>query len=140
MNRAPTVLRFVSCTRQLVRCVPPSQFMRVPDLTCVIPQSSAAAARKIVPLLDRVLVEKSAAQKTSAGGVLLPESALSKLNEGKVVAVGPGGRATDGTVIPLAVKAGDDVLLPEYGGSKVTVDGKELYLYRDDDLLGVIQK
>lgn len=95
--------------------------------------------RRIIPLLDRVLIEKAAAQKTSKGGVLLPESALSKLNEGRVVAVGPGGRATDGTVIPLSVKEGDNVLLPEYGGSKVTVDGKEMYLYRDDDLLGVIK-
>lgn len=61
------------------------------------------------------------------------------MNEGIVVAVGPGGRASDGTVIPVAVKEGDEVLLPEYGGSKVTVDGKEMYLFRDDDLLGVIQ-
>lgn len=109
-------------------------------MRAIIEKASAAAARRIVPLLDRVLVEKIEAQKTSAGGVLLPESALSKLNEGKVVAVGPGGRATDGSTIPLSVKTGDDVLLPEYGGSKVTVDGKELYLYRDDDLLGVIEK
>jgi chaperonin GroES len=89
-------------------------------------------------LLDRVLIEKAAARKTSAGGVLLPESAQSKLNEGTVVAVGPGGRAPDGAVIPVAVKTGDAVLLPEYGGSKVTVDGKDLFLYRDDDLMGVI--
>ena len=87
-----------------------------------------------------MLIEKAAAQKTSKGGVLLPESALSKLNEGRVVAVGPGGRASDGSVIPPAVKEGDDVLLPEYGGSKIEVDGKEMYLYRDDDLLGVIEK
>lgn len=79
-------------------------------------------------------------QKKSTGGIILPESAQSKMNEGKVVAVGPGGRSSDGTTIPLAVKAGDDVLLPEYGGSKVTIDGKDLYLYRDDDLLGVIEK
>lgn len=86
-----------------------------------------------------MLIEKAAAKKTSAGGVLLPESAQSKLNEGVVVAVGPGGRATDGSTISMAVKAGDAVLLPEYGGSKVTIDGKDLYLYRDDDLLGVLE-
>lgn len=95
--------------------------------------------KRIVPLLDRVLIEKAAAKKTSAGGVILPESAQSKLNEGLVIAVGPGGRATDGSTIPMAVKTGDAVLLPEYGGSKVSVDGKDMFLYRDDDLLGVLE-
>lgn len=100
---------------------------------------AARSVKRIVPLLDRVLIEKAAKQKTSAGGVLLPESAQSKLNQGKVIAVGPGGRSADGTTVPIAVKEGDDVLLPEYGGSKVTVDGKEMYLYRDDDLLGILE-
>ena len=54
--------------------------------------------------------------------------------------MGPGARASDGSLIPPSVKEGDDVLLPEYGGSKVTVDGKDMFLYRDDDLLGVIEK
>jgi chaperonin GroES len=100
---------------------------------------STSTIKRIIPLLDRVLIEKAVAKKTSAGGVLLPESAQSKLNEGKVIAVGPGGRATDGSTIPMAVKSGDSVLLPEYGGSKVTIDGKDLFLYRDDDLLGVLE-
>lgn len=95
--------------------------------------------RKIIPLLDRVLIEKAVADKTSAGGVLLPESALSKLNEGKVIAVGPGAKTSDGSVISPSVKEGDNVLLPEYGGSKVVVDGKDMFLYRDDDLLGLIE-
>lgn len=69
---------------------------------------------------------------------MLPESAVNKLNEGKVIAVGPGGRTSDGNMIQPAVKEGDNVLLPEYGGSKVTVDGKDLFLYRDDELLGVV--
>lgn len=99
---------------------------------------AARAVKRIVPLLDRVLIEKAVAQKTSAGGVLLPESAVSKLNEGRVIAVGPGARASDGSTIAPSVKEGDNVLLPEYGGSKVVVDGKDLFLYRDDDLLGVI--
>ncbi|CDF38778.1 Heat Shock Protein 10, HSP10 [Chondrus crispus] len=100
---------------------------------------AARAVRKIIPLLDRVLIEKAVAEKTSAGGVLLPESALSKLNEGKVIAVGPGARTSDGSVISPSVKEGDNVLLPEYGGSKVVVDGKDMFLYRDDDLLGLIE-
>lgn len=100
---------------------------------------AARAVRKIIPLLDRVLIEKAVAEKTSRGGVLLPESAISKLNEGKVIAVGAGARTSDGTLIAPSVKAGDDVLLPEYGGSKVVVEGKDLFLYRDDDLLGLIE-
>lgn len=69
---------------------------------------------------------------------MLPESAISKLNEGMVIAVGPGGRANDGSVIQPSVKEGDNVLLPEYGGSKVVVDGEDLFLYRDDEILGLI--
>lgn len=75
----------------------------------------------------------------SPGGVLLPESAQSKLNEGVVVSVGPGGRAADGSRIPMALKTGDAVLLPEYGGSKVEVGEKEMFLYRDDDILGLVE-
>lgn len=100
---------------------------------------AARAVKRIIPLLDRVLIEKAVAEKTSSGGVLLPESAISKLNEGKVIAVGAGARTSDGTLIAPVVKEGDNVLLPEYGGSKVVVDGKDLFLYRDDDLLGLIQ-
>ncbi|CAN8072352.1 unnamed protein product [Agarophyton chilense] len=95
--------------------------------------------RRIIPLLDRVLIQKAVAEKTSRGGVILPESAVSKLNEGKVIAVGPGSRTTDGTLIQPSVKEGDDVLLPEYGGSKVVIDGKDFFLYRDDELLGLIK-
>jgi len=83
-----------------------------------------ALARRIVPLLDRVLIEKVAPKKTSAGGILLPESVVSKLNEGKVLAVGPGARGKDGEVIPPSVSAGDTVVLPEYGGSTLEVEAR----------------
>jgi len=85
--------------------------------------------------MDRVLVEKFKPAKKTAGGVFLPESAVSKLNEGTVVAVGPGARDKDGKTLPLSVKEGDKVLLPDYGGTEIEVDGKELHLYRDDDIL-----
>lgn len=100
--------------------------------------SGMALARRIVPLLDRVLVEKVAPKKTSAGGILLPESAVSKLNEGTVLAVGPGARGKSGEVIPPSVSAGDTVVLPEYGGAAVEVEGKEMWLFRDEDLLGKV--
>eukprot|EP00775_Hariotina_reticulata_P011327 gene11327-11477_t len=95
-------------------------------------------ARRLIPLLDRVLIEKVIAPTKSAGGVLLPESAVPKVNEGVVVAVGPGRRNKDGDLIPVSVKEGDKVLLPEYGGSLVKLDNTEVFLYRDEDLLGIL--
>lgn len=67
---------------------------------------------------------------------MLPEQAQNKVLSGTVVAVGPGGRTKAGDLVPLQVKVGDSVLLPEYGGQKVNVDSKELYLFRDADILG----
>ncbi|KAJ7531048.1 hypothetical protein O6H91_14G030400 [Diphasiastrum complanatum] len=98
-----------------------------------------ACAKKLIPLLDRVLVEKIVAPAKSVGGILLPESAAaSQVNAGKVVAVGTGGRAKDGTNIPILVNEGDTVLLPEYGGTPVKLGEKEYVLFRDDDLLGIL--
>ncbi|KAI8463805.1 MAG: chaperonin 10 [Monoraphidium minutum] len=96
------------------------------------------AARRLVPLLDRVLIERIIAPTKSSGGVLLPESAVSKVNEGVVLAVGPGRRTSAGELVNPSVKEGDKVLLPEYGGSMVKLNDKELFLYRDDELLGIL--
>lgn len=98
-----------------------------------------SVARRLIPLLDRVLVEKVVPAAKTAGGVLLPESALPKVNEGVVVAVGPGRRNMNGDLIPMSVKAGDKVLLPEYGGSQLKLDNKEFQLYRDEELLGILK-
>ncbi|XP_024391810.1 10 kDa chaperonin, mitochondrial [Physcomitrium patens] len=100
-----------------------------------------SAARRLKPLLDRVLVEKVVPPTVSAGGILLPET-TTKVNSGVVVATGPGAKSKDGTLIPCDVKSGDTVLLPEYGGTPVKLqgqEGKEFLLYRNDDLLGVLQ-
>jgi chaperonin GroES len=83
------------------------------------------AARRLVPLLDRVLIERIVAPTKSAGGVLLPDSAVPKVNEGVVLAVGPGRRTKDGDLIAPSVKEGDKVLLPEYGGALVKLNDKE---------------
>lgn len=97
-------------------------------------------AKKLTPLLNRVLVQKLVAPTKSEGGILLPETAASsKVTAGKVVAVGPGGRARDGSVIPIAVKEGDTVVLPEYGGNQIKLGDEEYVLYRDEDLLGILQ-
>jgi chaperonin GroES len=83
-----------------------------------------------------VLVKKVSPQ-TKIGGIVLPDSAQKKTNQGKVVAVGAGSRDRDGRIHSLSVKEGDNVLLSEYGGTEVEVDGEELHLYREDDILGV---
>merc|ERR1712205_11496 len=103
-------------------------------------------AKRLIPLLDRVLVEKIVAPTKSVGGILLPESAVSQINEAKVVAVGPGRRkGADGELIPMGVKVGDTVLLPEYGGQSVDLGtygaskDKETFLYSDQEILGIIE-
>ncbi|KMZ59992.1 10 kDa chaperonin [Zostera marina] len=96
-----------------------------------------AAARRLIPSLNRILVEKIVPPSKTTTGILLPEKS-SKLNSGKVVAVGPGARDRDGKVIPVYLKEGDLVLLPEYGGTEVKLADKEYHLYRDDDILGTL--
>eukprot|EP00624_Nannochloropsis_granulata_P002540 evm.model.NODE_22809_length_7353_cov_18.483747.2 len=92
--------------------------------------------RKLIPLADRILVQRILPKTQTAGGVFLPETKLDKPNEGKVIAVGPGGRKADGSLIPPSVKEGDTVLLPEYGGHTVKLGEDEYQLFRDEDLLG----
>merc|ERR1712228_470095 len=98
-----------------------------------------ATARRLIPLLDRVLVKRIEPPTKSIGGVLLPDSAQTKLNEGIVISVGPGRRDKDGTLLPMGVSADDKVLLPQYGGSEVTIDDEDLVLFRDEDILGVLK-
>ena len=81
--------------------------------------------KRIVPLLDRVLVQRSRAPEKTASGLLIPERAKNKLNEGQVLAVGPGGRDSHGNLIPVAVQVGDTVLLPEYGGSTIKLGDQD---------------
>jgi len=95
--------------------------------------------RKLVPLLDRVIVERSKAAERSVGGIILPETSKSKLNIGKVLAVGPGHRDKDGKLVPLTIKVGDHVLLSEYGGTDAKIDDKEYSIYREDDILAILK-
>eukprot|EP00965_Chrysotila_dentata_P253553 6211300-Pleurochrysis_carterae.AAC.3 len=97
------------------------------------------AARRLIPLLDRVLVKRIEAPTKSIGGILLPESTQSKLNEGVVIAVGPGRRDKDGNLLPMGVSANDKVLLPQYGGNEVKIEDEDLVLFRDEDILGVLK-
>lgn len=93
-------------------------------------------ARSLAPLGDRILVRRAAKEVQTAGGIYLPSDKSKSPNEGEVVAVGPGMRDVSGTLHAPALKAGDAVLLPEYGGSKIKIEDEELFLYREDDILG----
>ncbi|KGN54688.1 10 kDa chaperonin, mitochondrial [Cucumis sativus] len=94
-------------------------------------------AKRLLPLLNRVLIEKIVPPTKTNSGILLPEKST-KLNSGKVIAVGPGARDREGKIIPISVKEGDMVLLPEYGGNEVKLGEKQFYLFRDEDLLGTL--
>jgi chaperonin GroES len=83
-----------------------------------------------------VLVERFAKETTTKGGLVLPDKAIGKVLNATVIAVGPGAKNNKGENVPCSVKAGDKVLLPEYGGNKIEFDNKEYYLFRDSDILG----
>jgi len=96
----------------------------------------SGAFKKFIPLFDRVLVERFLAETTTKGGIMIPEKAAGKVVNATVLAVGPGSRNQNGQLNPVSVKAGDKVLLPEYGGQKVVLEDKEYQLFRDGDILG----
>ncbi|KAJ3285686.1 10 kDa heat shock protein [Borealophlyctis nickersoniae] len=97
---------------------------------------ASAAAKRIIPLFDRVLIQRIKPSERTASGIFIPEAARGTQNEGLVLAVGPGAIEQDGTRRPVAVNEGDRVLLPSFGGDTVKLGDEELHLYRDRDLLG----
>ena len=95
---------------------------------------------KFVPLHDRILVRRVGEQETTAGGLILPDTAKDKPQEAEVLAVGKGKIKEDGTVLPLDVKAGDRVVFGKYAGAEITIDG-ELYLFmREEEVFGLLAK
>eukprot|EP00586_Coscinodiscus_wailesii_P021053 CAMPEP_0172497310 /NCGR_PEP_ID=MMETSP1066-20121228/98022_1 /TAXON_ID=671091 /ORGANISM="Coscinodiscus wailesii, Strain CCMP2513" /LENGTH=96 /DNA_ID=CAMNT_0013269997 /DNA_START=162 /DNA_END=452 /DNA_ORIENTATION=+ len=92
--------------------------------------------RSLAPLADRILVRRGAKEVQTAGGIYLPTDKTKVPNEGEVIAVGPGMRDVSGNLHSPTLKTGDKVLLPEYGGTKVTIDDDEMFLFREDDILG----
>ena len=97
------------------------------------------AKQKIRPLHDRVIVEREEEERTSAGGIVIPDTATEKPIRGKVVATGKGKILEDGTVRPLDVGVGDKVLFGKYSGTEIKIDGDELLVMREDDLMAVIE-
>jgi chaperonin GroES len=94
---------------------------------------------KIRPLQDRIIVKRIAEEEKTKGGIIIPDTAKEKPQEGKVVAVGKGKANEDGKVTPLDVKAGDKVLFGKYAGTEIKMDGEEHLIMREDDILGVIE-
>lgn len=92
----------------------------------------------IKPLADRVVVKPHEAEERTAGGIILPDTAKEKPQEGTVVAVGPGKVAENGTKIPMEVKVGDRVLYGKYSGTEVTIDGVEHLIMRESDILAIL--
>ena len=92
------------------------------------------------PLHDRVVVRRIEAEEKTSGGIIIPDTAKEKPQEGEVVAVGPGARAEDGTVTALDVRAGDRILFGKWSGTEVRVDGEDLLIMKESDILGVIEQ
>jgi len=94
---------------------------------------------KVRPLADRILVKREDATETVKGGIIIPDTAKEKPQEGKVVAAGPGKPGDDGKPIKLQVKVGDRILMGKYSGTEVKIDGEEHIIMREDDVLAVIE-
>ena len=92
------------------------------------------------PLHDRVLVRRVKEEEKTKGGIIIPDTVKEKPQEGKIIAVGTGTRGEDGKVTPLDVKAGDRVLFGKWSGSEVTIDGEELIIMKESDILGIVDK
>lgn len=98
-----------------------------------------ASKLKLKPLGGRVIVEPIEQEEMTAGGIILPETAKEKPQEGKILAAGPGDRDEDGERIPMEVKVGDKVLYAKYSGTEVKVDGKKLLILKENDILAVVE-
>jgi chaperonin GroES len=94
---------------------------------------------KFRPLHDRVVVRRLEAEEKTAGGIIIPDSAKEKPQQGEVVAVGPGGRDENGKLIPVDVKAGDRVLFGKWSGTEVKLDGEDLLIMKESDIMGVLE-
>jgi chaperonin GroES len=94
---------------------------------------------KVRPLHDRILVKRIEEQETIKGGIIIPDTAKEKPQEGQVIAVGNGKKTDEGKVIPLDVKAGDRILFGKYGGTEIKVEDEEYLILREDEVLGVIE-
>ena len=96
------------------------------------------AKLKFRPLHDRVVVRRITAEEKTKGGIIIPDTAKEKPSEGEIIAVGPGGRDESGKLIPIDLKSGDRVLFGKWSGNEIKVDGEELVIMKEADLMGVV--
>ncbi len=94
---------------------------------------------KFRPLHDRILVERVESEEVTKGGIILPDTAKEKPQQGKIIAVGSGRRTDDGKIIPLELKAGDTILFGKYSGSEIKIEGTEYLIMKEDDVLGLVE-
>jgi chaperonin GroES len=94
---------------------------------------------KFRPLYDRILVERVESEETTKGGIILPDTAKEKPQQGKVIAVGEGRRNEDGKIIPLQVKEGTLILFGKYSGSEIKIEGTEYLIMKEDDVMGILE-
>jgi len=94
---------------------------------------------KFKPLLDRVVIKRIEEEKRTAGGIIIPDTAKEKPSQGEVVAVGPGGRDDDGKIVSMTVKVGDRVLFGKWSGTEVKIEGEDLLIMKESDVLGIIE-
>src|SRR4051794_38802402 len=92
------------------------------------------------PLHDRVVVRRIDAKEKTAGGIIIPDTAKEKPQEGEIVAAGPGARTEKGELVPLDVKAGDRILFGKWSGTEVKIDGEDLLIMKESDILGILEK
>jgi chaperonin GroES len=97
-------------------------------------------AMKIRPLHDRVIVRRIEEDQKTKGGIIIPDTAKEKPQMGEVIAAGPGKKTEDGKLVPIDVKKGDKVLFTKYAGSDIKIEGEELLIMREEDILGIITK
>ncbi|MBV1693390.1 MAG: co-chaperone GroES [Hyphomicrobiales bacterium] len=95
---------------------------------------------KFRPLHDRVVVKRVEAETKSTGGIIIPDTATEKPQQGEVIAIGPGARDESGKLVPLDVKKGDKVLFGKWSGTEVKIDGKDLLIMKESDIMGILEK
>lgn len=94
---------------------------------------------KVKPLGDRILLKQLEAEEKTSGGILIPDTAKEKPQQGEVVAVGDGKKKADGSVVPLSIKEGDRILYGKYSGTEITIEGNDYLIVKEEDILGIIE-
>jgi chaperonin GroES len=109
-----------------------------PDLKTEPPKGTVMAKTKFRPLHDRVVVKRIDAEEKTKGGIIIPDSAKEKPSQGEITAIGPGGRDEAGKLIPIDLKVGDRVLFGKWSGTEIKLDGEELLIMKESDIMGVL--